>query len=97
MSTPKKGIVSVMDGKVQQLTTPTVTITPNTANRNVLDSVFIATTGLTRRAAIIKPKVSLHCGLLPDVRQLRQSFLNNGLNIRCSVRDLILAGFTSSG
>ena len=36
-----------MDGKWQQLTTATITITPNTTNRNVRDSVFIATAGLT--------------------------------------------------
>ena len=46
-----------MVGNVQQLTTATITITPNTTNRNVLDSVFIATAGLTPWAAIIKPKV----------------------------------------
>ena len=32
---------------MQQLTTTTITITANTTKRNVLDSVFIATAGLT--------------------------------------------------
>jgi hypothetical protein len=40
-------------------------IMPNTTNRNVLDSVFIATAGLTPWRANIKPKISHHCGLLP--------------------------------
>jgi hypothetical protein len=46
-----------MVGKMQQLTTTTITITPNITNRNVPDNVFIATAGLTPRAAIIKHKV----------------------------------------
>ena len=58
ISTEYNAIVFGMIGKVQQLTTATITITPNTTNRNVLDSVFIATAGLTPWRAIIKPKVS---------------------------------------
>jgi|SRR4030095_15108289 hypothetical protein len=54
-----------MDGKLQQLTTTTITITVNTTKGNVLDSVFIASAGLTPWRANIKPKVSHHCGLLP--------------------------------
>ena len=55
-------LLSEMDEKVQQLTTTTITITANTTKRNVLDSVFIATAGLTPWRAIIKPKVSRWCG-----------------------------------
>src|SRR5947199_9507921 len=58
ISTPKKGVVSVMDGKLQQLTTATIAITPNTTNRNLPDSIFIASAGLTQRPGIIKPKFS---------------------------------------
>jgi hypothetical protein len=47
-----------MDGKLQQLTTTTITITVNTTKGNVLDSVFIATAGLTPWRAIIKLKLS---------------------------------------
>jgi len=36
----------VMGGKWQQLTTATITITPNTTRRNLPDNVFIATPGL---------------------------------------------------
>jgi hypothetical protein len=45
-------------GKGQQLTIATITITPNTTNRNLTDRVFITTAGLTPRAAIIKLKIS---------------------------------------
>src|SRR5881398_3018199 len=58
ISTPKKGVVSVMDGKLQQLTTATIAITPNTTNRNLPDSIFIASAGLAHRPGIIKPKFS---------------------------------------
>ena len=50
---------SGMVGKTQQLTTTTITITPNTTNQNLRDNAFIVTAGLTPRAAIIKPKVSV--------------------------------------
>ena len=54
-----------MSGRQEQLPTATITITPNTTNQNLPDSVFIATAGLTPWRANIKPKVSHHCGLLP--------------------------------
>jgi hypothetical protein len=46
-----------MSGRSQQLTTTTVVITAITINANNPDSVFIATAGLTLRAAIIKLKI----------------------------------------
>src|SRR5438045_1225897 len=49
-------------GMQQQLPTATITITPNTTNQNLRDSVFITTAGLTPRCAIIKPKFSGWCG-----------------------------------
>jgi len=52
--------VSVMDGKLQQLTTATITITASATNTNILDGVFIAPAGLTPRTAIIKLKL-LEC------------------------------------
>ena len=58
---------------VQQLTTATITITANTTNRNVPDSVFIATAGLTPRRAIIKPKVSRLPRLLRSCSQRQQA------------------------
>jgi len=53
-----------MRGRQQQLPTATITIMPNTTSQNLADSVFITSAGLTPRVAIIKPKVSHHCGLL---------------------------------
>jgi hypothetical protein len=48
----------VISGKLQQLTTTKVVITVITTNANTSDRVFIATAGLTLRAAIIKLKIS---------------------------------------
>jgi hypothetical protein len=49
----------VIDGTQQQAPTATITIMPNTTNQNLRDNAFIVTAGLTPRAAIIKPKVSV--------------------------------------
>ncbi len=47
-----------MNGKSQQPTTTTVVIAAITTSANNADDVFIATAGLTPRAAIIKLKIS---------------------------------------
>ena len=47
-----------MNGRSQQLAMTTITITPNTTNLSVRDSIFIAIAGLTPRRGIIKPKFS---------------------------------------
>src|SRR5215467_6088297 len=55
-------VVSGTNGKLQQLTTATITAKLNTRNRSLPYSVFIALAGLNPRRAIIKPKVCARCG-----------------------------------
>jgi hypothetical protein len=62
ISTEYDALFGTIGRNGQQLTTATITITPNATNRNLRDIVFIATAVLTPRAAIIKPKVSRWCG-----------------------------------